>query len=65
VSSDATQFRLIEKIFSIHGWNAFRAIQRAGCHICSTGLVSALNLNIINFGTGSAQIPADQYDSLN
>jgi OmpA-OmpF porin, OOP family len=26
------------------------------------GLVSALNLNIINFGTGSAQIPADQYD---
>jgi hypothetical protein len=36
VSSDATQFRLIEKIFSIHGRNAFRAIQRAGCDICST-----------------------------
>jgi OOP family OmpA-OmpF porin len=28
-------------------------------------LVSALNLNIINFGTGSAQIPAEQYDFLN
>ena len=37
VSSDATQLRVIEKIFSIHGRNAFRAIQRAGCHICSTG----------------------------
>jgi hypothetical protein len=36
VSGDATQFCLIEKIFSIHGRNAFRAIQRAGCDICST-----------------------------
>lgn len=28
-------------------------------------LVSALNLNVINFATGSARIPADQYDFLN
>ena len=28
-------------------------------------LVSALNLNVINFATGSAQIPSDQYDFLN
>ncbi len=35
VSSDAAQFRLLEKTFSIHGRNAFRAIQRAGCDICT------------------------------
>lgn len=29
------------------------------------GLVSALNLNVINFATGSAQIPDDQFDLLN
>jgi hypothetical protein len=44
VSSDATQFRLVEKIFSIHARNAFRAIQRAGCDICTTQRITGVCL---------------------
>lgn len=55
----------IEEQVRMSGQKATAALGALKPGFTAQDLVSALNLNIINFATGSAQIPADQYTFLN
>jgi outer membrane protein OmpA-like peptidoglycan-associated protein len=59
-----TAFNIEEQV-RLAGQKATAALRALKPGFTARDLVSALNLNVINFGTGSAQIPADQYDFLN
>jgi outer membrane protein OmpA-like peptidoglycan-associated protein/uncharacterized protein YidB (DUF937 family) len=55
----------IEEQLRLGGQKAIAALGSLKPGFTAQDLVSALNLNVINFATGSAQIPADQSDYLN
>jgi outer membrane protein OmpA-like peptidoglycan-associated protein/uncharacterized protein YidB (DUF937 family) len=55
----------VEEQIRLSGQKAAAALAALKPGYSAQDLVSAVNLNIINFPTGSAQIPADQYDFLN
>jgi outer membrane protein OmpA-like peptidoglycan-associated protein/uncharacterized protein YidB (DUF937 family) len=55
----------VEEQVRLAGEKATAALGALKAGFTAQDLVSALNLNVINFATGSAQIPADQYDFLN
>jgi outer membrane protein OmpA-like peptidoglycan-associated protein/uncharacterized protein YidB (DUF937 family) len=59
-----TAFNIEEQV-RLAGQKATAALGALKPGFTAQDLVSALNLNIINFATGSAQIPADQYAFLN
>jgi outer membrane protein OmpA-like peptidoglycan-associated protein len=59
-----TAFNIEEQV-RLAGQKATAALGALKPGFTAPDLVSALNLNIINFATGSAQIPSDQYDFLN
>jgi hypothetical protein len=56
-----TAFNIEEQV-RLAGQKATAALGALKPGFTAQDLVSALNLNVINFTTGSAQIPADQYD---
>ena len=55
----------IEEQLRLGGQKAIAALGALKPGFTAQDLVSALNVNVINFATGSAQIPAEQYDYLN
>jgi outer membrane protein OmpA-like peptidoglycan-associated protein/uncharacterized protein YidB (DUF937 family) len=59
-----TAFNVEEQV-RLAGQKATAALGALKPGFTAQDLVSAVNLNVINFATGSAQIPADQYDFLN
>ena len=59
-----TAFNVEEQV-RLAGQKATAALGALKPGFTAQDLVSALNLDVINFATGSAQIPADQYDFLN
>jgi outer membrane protein OmpA-like peptidoglycan-associated protein/uncharacterized protein YidB (DUF937 family) len=59
-----TAFNLEEQV-RLADQRAMAALAALKPGFTAQNLVSALNLNIINFATGSAQIPSDQYEFLN
>jgi outer membrane protein OmpA-like peptidoglycan-associated protein len=63
-SANNTAFNIEEQV-RMAGQKAAAALGALKPGFTAQDLVSAVNLNVINFPTGSAQIPADQYDFLN
>ena len=59
-----TTFNVEEQV-RLAGQKATAALGALKPGFTAQDLVSALNLNVINFATGSAQVPADQYEFLN
>lgn len=55
----------VEQQIRLGRQNASAALGALRSGFTAQDLVSALNLNVINFPTGTAQIPADQFDFLN
>jgi outer membrane protein OmpA-like peptidoglycan-associated protein/uncharacterized protein YidB (DUF937 family) len=60
----STVFNVEEQV-RLAGQKATAALGALRPGFTAKDLVSALNLNVINFATGSALIPSDQYDFLN
>jgi outer membrane protein OmpA-like peptidoglycan-associated protein len=54
-----------EDAVRLAGQKAAAALSALKPGFAASDLVSALNFEVINFATGSAQIPADNYDFLN
>jgi outer membrane protein OmpA-like peptidoglycan-associated protein/uncharacterized protein YidB (DUF937 family) len=59
-----TAFNIEEQV-RLAGQKASAAVAALKPGFSAQDLVSALNLDVINFATGSAQIPAQEYDFLN
>lgn len=64
VSVQNSAFNVEEQV-RLAGQKATAALGALKPGFTAQELVSAVNLNVINFSTASAQIPADQYDFLN
>jgi OOP family OmpA-OmpF porin len=63
-STPSVVFNADEQI-RLAGQKASAALAGLKPGLSANDLVGALNLEVINFSTGSAQIPADSYDFLN